>query len=286
MIKLWGRKSDLGGGMFVSRILPDRQKRMVGPFCFLDHMGPVVIQPHQETDVRPHPHIGLSTLTYLFQGRALHRDSLGTEALIEPGDVNWMTAGRGISHSERSIPEDKLKARTMEGLQLWVALPEDLEDCDPQFQHYDVTSIPFLETSESKITVVVGDEFGLSSPVKATSPLTLIIIESKQDMKFSFNHERFELGFYVAQGNATCANEGLETNQMLIFENGTIPEIQIKAQSKIVILGGEPFTHERHIWWNLVSTSKEKIESAKKKWSEGTFPMVPGETEFIPLPKI
>ncbi len=156
MIKLLGKEHDLGAGMVVHRILPNHQKRMVGPFCFLDHMGPVTVKPHQETDIRPHPHIGLSTLTYFFEGRSIHRDSLGTEALIAPGDVNWMTSGRGISHSERAHPEDRSKTRILEGLQLWVALPDDKEDIEPSFQHYDSKSIPTVESSESKITIVAG----------------------------------------------------------------------------------------------------------------------------------
>jgi redox-sensitive bicupin YhaK (pirin superfamily) len=286
MIKLLGRKSDLGGGMLVTRILPDRQKRMVGPFCFLDHMGPVTAKPNQETDVRPHPHIGLSTLTFLFEGRAIHRDSLGTEALITPGDVNWMTSGRGISHSERAHPEDRSKTRNLEGLQFWVALPDGKEEIDPSFQHYNSKMIPFTETDHSKITVVAGQGFGMSSPVKTTSPLVLFVIDAKLDHNIEFSNAGFELGLYVANGNAECAGEILETNQMLIFENGIIPTAKVKSGSRLVILGGETFQTPRHIWWNLVSSSKDRIEEAKKQWSEGTFPMVPGETEFIPLPKI
>lgn len=285
MIKLLGRKSDLGGGMLVSRILPDRHKRMVGPFCFLDHMGPVTALPHQETDVRPHPHIGLSTLTYLFQGRAIHRDSLGTEAEIKPGDVNWMTSGRGISHSERAHPEDRNKTRTLEGLQFWVALPDGQEDIAPSFQHYDESEIPFTETAQAKFTVIAGQGFNMTSPVVTTSPLVLIAIDAKQEFTINYSAPGFELGFYIANGTGECGGERIEAQQMLIFEDGTPPAIKVEANSRLVILGGKAFQTPRHIWWNLVSSSKEKIEDAKKSWENGTFPMVPGESEFIPLPK-
>jgi redox-sensitive bicupin YhaK (pirin superfamily) len=285
MIKLLGRKSDLGGGLFVTRILPDRQKRLVGPFCFLDHMGPVAIQPGQETDVKPHPHIGLSTLTYLFEGRIVHRDSLGTEALIEPGDVNWMTAGSGISHSERTHPDDRSIPRYLDGLQLWVALPDGEEETDPSFQHYDSSTIPSIDTERSKITLVAGSGFELTSPIKTISPLVLIIVDSKQDHDFEFSKPGFELGVAVSHGFAECDGESLESNQMLVFEDGIVPPIKVKANTRLIILGGSPFETSRHMWWNFVSSSKERIESAKKSWKAGTFPMVPGESEFIPLPK-
>ena len=285
MISLFGRESDLGGGLLVRRMLPDRKKRMVGPFCFLDHMGPVVAEPNQDTDVGPHPHIGLSTLTYLFSGRNIHRDSLGTEAMIEPGDVNWMTAGKGISHSERSHPEDRLKRRSLEGLQFWVALPDHLEDVDPSFQHYDSKQIPTQETEESVVRVVAGDGFGLRSPVVTTSDLVLIVIEAKKEFEFEFQSLGFELAVYLTEGTATVSEEPLLANQMFVFEDGKIPKTKVVANSRVIILGGKPFAAPKNIWWNLVSSSKEKIEEAKKAWKSGTFPMIPGETDRIPLPE-
>ncbi len=171
MIKIEGKKHDLGGGMIIHRILPDKKKRMVGPFCFLDHMGPIVITANQNTDVRPHPHIGLSTLTYLFEGNLVHRDSVGSVATIAPGEVNWMTAGRGISHSERTPDQDKTRERALHGLQFWVALPDGQEDIAPSFCHYTKDQIPVHENELRKITLIAGEAFELKSPVKTSSPL-------------------------------------------------------------------------------------------------------------------
>lgn len=282
MIKIEGRKTDLGDGMTVQRILPYRSKRMIGPFCFLDHMGPVTINPHQNTDVRPHPHIGLSTLTYLFEGHIIHRDSLGTVATIVPGEVNWMTAGKGISHSERSVPSELHQSRKLEGLQFWVALPDGQEDIDPSFSHYEKNQIPFHENETRKITVVAGEALNMKSPVITSSPLIFMIIEAYEDFNFEFSIRSFELAAYVANGEI---NNEIKTNQMLVFDENTKLSINIKKNSKIVIIGGPAFVTPRHMWWNFVSSSKEKIEIAKSQWKQGLFPAVPGETERIPLPE-
>lgn len=294
MILIQGKRHDLGGGFFINRLLPDRTKRMVGPFIFLDHMGPLTIQPNQNTDVRPHPHIGLSTLTYLFEGHMVHRDSLGVIADIAPGEVNWMTAGKGISHSERSLESEQSKVRTMHGLQFWVALPDDSEDCDPSFQHYEKSVIPRFEDADKSICVIAGDAFGLKSPVKTTSPLIFAEIKTKNDFDLNLKIEGFELALYVIKGSAQIENQNLlepenkkqiiAEIQMMVYENGGAAHAQIKAGSHVVIIGGKPFPNQKFIWWNLVSSSKEKIEKAKKDWAAGTFPKVPGETEFIPLP--
>ena len=285
MIIIDGKEHDLGGGMLVRRILPDRKKRMVGPFCFLDHMGPVAIAAKQNIDVRPHPHIGLSTLTYLLEGRMVHRDSLGKVATIEPGEVNWMTAGNGISHSERSHKDDFDKVRKMHGLQFWVALPDGKEDIDPSFQHYEANQIPKDENEVRSISLVVGESFGLKSPVIATSPMIFSFLKAKNDFSFDFSAPKFELALYVVSGSANFDGETINQYQMAVFEPGKFPKINVRAGTEVALVGGEPFETPRFIWWNLVSSSKEKIELAKQRWKTGQFPMVPGDTEFIPLPE-
>jgi redox-sensitive bicupin YhaK (pirin superfamily) len=285
MIQIIGKKSDLGGGMFIQRILPNVKKRMVGPFCFLDHMGPIMTEPGANTDVRPHPHIGLSTLTYLFEGRMVHRDSLGSVVEIEPGEVNWMTAGKGISHSERAPENEKGKPRRLHGLQFWVALPDGKEEIDPSFRHYNKNQIPFHENDERQITLVAGQGFGLESQVETSSPLIFANLYAKKDFKFELSMANFELAILVIKGSAQSENLEILENQMLVFEQGVPVKMDISKDCHFVLIGGEPFKTERHIWWNLVSSSREKIEEAKRRWKNGSFPMVPGETEFIPLPE-
>lgn len=285
MIHLKGKQNDLGGGLIIHRILPDRTKRMVGPFTFLDHMGPLTIEPDQNTDVRPHPHIGLSTLTYLYEGRIVHRDSLGSVAEITPGAVNWMTAGKGISHSERTHDTERSQRRSLHGMQFWVALPDYLEDCEPSFQHYTKAQIPSLETEEYSLSLITGNGFGLRSPVQTTSPMIFADIRAKKDFQFNVQIPGFELGAYLVLGTASNSEGELVTREMLISDVDQPLSLTVKQDTHFILIGGEPFKTPRHMWWNLVATSKEKIEDAKNRWQEGTFPMVPGETEFIPLPK-
>ena len=289
IIKLTGKPHDLGGGMTVTRIIPQAKKRMIGPFVFFDHMGPVDIKAGQNTDVRPHPHIGLSTFTYLIEGRMVHRDSLGTEMTIKPGDVNWMTAGRGIAHSERGHPDDKHIDHRLHGLQLWVALTDALEDTDPDFAHYDSTVIPRTSTAGCEISVVAGAAFGQASPVRTSSPLLLIEVKANSDsdaagrfLDIDFNN--FETGVYVIDGQVRIDDQVFVTHEMLYVAPHTAKRLQFDNTAHFVILGGEPFATPRFVWWNLVSSSREKIEHAKQSWKDGTFPMVPGETEFIPAP--
>lgn len=285
MIQLEGKVHDLGGGFIVRRILPQRTKRMVGPFTFLDHMGPVTTQPNQNTDVRPHPHIGLSTLTYLFEGRSVHRDSLGEHVVITPGDVNLMTSGNGIVHSERSHEDDRTISHTMHGLQFWIALPDHLEDCEPKFQNCPKDKIPFDENSDRKISIVVGTAFGKKSPVEQSSPSLFLEIHAKKDFIFENPCSDFELGIYVISGSLEYNSTLVTHHQMLIFEPHELKQIKISKDSHVAVVGGQAFQTPRHMWWNFVSSSKEKIEMAKKKWKERQFPEVPGETEFIPLPE-
>lgn len=278
-----GRQTDLGGGMMIHRILPSRLQRMVGPFIFLDHIGPVQIAAGQKTDVRPHPHIGLSTLTYLFEGRQVHRDSLGIEQVIVPGDVNWMTAGRGIAHSERAVPEDRSQERSFHGLQFWVALPDETEDQDPSFVHYPKSQIPELVFSEYSAQIIVGKFNGTSSPVKPSSEMVFVNFKTNTKCKIQFEYPEFELGVYLISGEIKVKDLELKTHQMKTFtESG---EVEASAGAHFILIGGRSFQTTRHIFWNFVSSSPEKIEAAKAAWKNRTFPQVPGESEFVPLPE-
>lgn len=285
IIKLSGKPHDLGGGMTVTRVLPAGKKRMVGPFAFFDHMGPVDIRAGQNIDVRPHPHIGLSTLTYLLEGRMVHRDSLGTEVTIVPGDVNWMTAGRGISHSERGHQDDKNSDHRMQGLQLWIALTDEQEDVAPSFDHYDSAVIPRSETATYQLSLVAGEAFGLKSPVKTSSPLILSVVKAKSVSGFfDVALNAFEIGIYVLAGQVQMLGQTLLAHEMLVLPPRLTARLNFDDQTHFVILGGEPFATPRYIWWNMVSSSREKIEAAKVRWKNGSFPMVPGDAEFIPAP--
>lgn len=285
MLQIQGKASDLGGGLVIHRILPNRAKRMVGPFTFLDHMGPLTASADQNTDVRPHPHIGLSTLTYLYAGRMLHKDSIGSVAEITPGEVNWMTSGKGISHSERTPDNEKGKERPLHGLQFWIALPDDLEDCEPSFQHYKKSQIPKVEHVQYSISVIVGEAFGKTSPVKTTSPMIFTDIKAKDDCEIKLKIKDFELAAYVLEGSLTFEENQVPKLEMIIADVNQELVLQVKKGTHFVIIGGIPFTTPRFMWWNLVSSSKEKIENAKRLWETRQFPQVPGETEFIPLPK-
>lgn len=285
ILKLIGKPHDLGGGMTVTRIIPQAKKRMIGPFIFFDHMGPVDIAPGQKIDVRPHPHIGLSTFTYLLEGRMVHKDSIGSDVTIKPGDVNWMTAGRGISHSERGHPDDRNIPHRLHGLQLWVALPDELEDAQPGFDHYDSSEIPRIETATHQLSVVAGQAFGLKSKVKTSSPLILAEIKSKSAYGFiDLDFPGFEIGIYVIAGQVQVVEQTIDVHEMLTLPVNSKTRLEFDDRAHFIILGGEPFQSPRFIWWNLVSSSREKIEVAKAKWKDGTFPTVPGDNEFIPAP--
>ncbi len=269
------REKDLGGFQ-VKRVLPYAKKRMVGPFIFLDQMGPARFDPGQGIDVRAHPHIGLSTLTYLFEGSLLHRDSLGFVQEIEPGAVNWMTAGSGISHSERSPLEKRKSTQAIYGLQFWVALPKEKEDCDPSFFHTPKKEIPEFSYQGAQIKLIAGEALGFRSPVKTHSPLFYLDLQLKKN-------DQIELPS-LGQETAVYFLNSRDAGKMIVFGNR---EFRFKAEedSHLILLGGEAFSEERHIWWNLVSSDTEKIEKAKERWEKNQFPMVPGESERIPLPK-
>lgn len=278
------REKDIG--VTVKRILPWMKKRMVGPFIFLDEMGPVKLHaPGEGMDVRPHPHIGLSTLTYLFEGIIRHKDSLGVEQLIVPGEVNWMTAGKGISHSEREPQEERLHERRIHGLQFWVALPVEFEDVAPSFHHYGLEEIPEEKNEAHEINIIAGEKDGKKSPLKAYSPLTFQVIRAKKEGRYAYENPSFELGLYVVKGSVTLNGETYPANKMIVLAPGSGIELTHSADALFAVIGGVPFPEPRYIWWNFVSSSQEKIELAKAAWKDGSFPQVPGDYEKIPLPE-
>lgn len=281
------RTRDLGGGFVVRRILPYMKKRMVGPFIFLDHMGPVPLDEHQAMDVRPHPHIGLSTVTYLFEGRALHRDSLGSHQVIEPGAINWMTAGRGIAHSERTPPEMRIKdGGRLHGLQCWVALPREHEETEPAFSHHPADTLPEFEVQGARLKLLVGSLYGRKSPVPAFSDIFYAELKMNAGERLRFEGAGRESGLYVVDGSAAIGETAVGPGTLAIGRLGADYEIEVTAPLHAMMLGGAPLTEPREIWWNFVSSSKERIEVAKREWREGKFPKVPGdEVEFIPLPR-
>lgn len=278
-----GRRRELGGGFAVRRVLPSAQKQMVGPFIFFDHMGPVALAAGEGLDVRPHPHINLATVTYLFHGEILHRDSLGSEQLIRPGEVNWMTAGRGIVHSERSPAAERKSGARVHGLQLWVALPEEHEEIEPAFEHTPSKDIPAYERDGVKMRIIAGSAYGTRSPVRVLSPLFYVDAELERGAELRLPDEHEERAIYLVEGALESDGRAQQPGTMRVFERG-IETVKALEPSRIMILGGAPLG-ERHIWWNFVSSSAERLERAKKDWAEERFPLIPGDSaERIPLP--
>jgi redox-sensitive bicupin YhaK (pirin superfamily) len=277
------RAKDLGG-MPISRVLPWVKKRMVGPFIFLDHMGPVHFDKEHNINVNAHPHIGLSTLTYLFQGRIHHKDSLGSSVEIVPGEVNWMTAGRGISHSEKAVSSDKGHETDLHGLQFWVALPDHLEDIEPSFYNFKNNQIPKICSNEAEIDVVVGHYKDQTSPVKSYSPLVFFNIMALDDFQFEYDSIDFEVGLYLITGSVQIDDIIYKNYELIVFEPGSKISAHIPKDSHCVLIGGEKFEHPKLVWWNFVSSSKDKIEEARKNWNSGNFPQVPGEVEKFIAP--
>jgi redox-sensitive bicupin YhaK (pirin superfamily) len=282
-IVLEGKPRELGG-FSVRRVLPSIHRRRVGPFVFFDHMGPFSIAPGRLVDVRPHPHIGLATVTYLFEGEIVHRDSLGSKQTIVPGDVNWMTSGRGIVHSERTDPAAVARGGTAHGLQCWVGLPKSDEECDPTFTHYPSASIPSTTLSGVPVRVVIGAAYGVASPVRVASPT--LFVEAVLDSAATLDPPRAqELAVYVVSGAARCDDISFGPGTMLVFRDDARPPLHADAPTRLVFVGGEPLDGERHVYWNFVSSDKARIEQAKTDWKERRFPIVPGdEHDFIPLP--
>ena len=273
-------------GFPVRRLLPSVARRLVGPFIFFDHMGPAALAPGEGMDVRPHPHIGLATVTYLFEGEIVHRDSLGSCRPIRPGDINWMTAGRGIVHSERTSQELRRSGSRANGLQLWVALPLAHEEAEPAFHHHPAHTLPALEQAGARICVLAGRAYGVESPVRTFSPLFYvdIVMTVGCDLPVPSAHE--ERAVYVVEGAVACGAERAEPGRMLVFTPGADVRLRAETASRVVLIGGAPIDGNRHIWWNFVASSKERIERAKRDWKDGRFPKVPGDdVEFVPLPE-
>lgn len=278
------RPSNIGNFM-VGRLLPFREKRMVGPFSFIDHMGPAAMNDHQNIDIAPHPHIGLSTLTYLFEGSIMHKDGLGTEIEIKPGQVNWMTAGKGIAHSERTPEYLRHTDKMLHGLQIWVALPKHLEQMDPEFFHADANELPAWQDEGVSYKLIAGKAFGYQSPIPVYSPLYLIELKSEKKTSLSIGSELFgESGIYILDGGIESEGNVFGPKQLLVAKDSSLCEFTLLENTTIYIFGGDPFPEERFIYWNFVATSKELIEAAKEKWLAQQFDPVPGETEFVPLP--
>jgi redox-sensitive bicupin YhaK (pirin superfamily) len=278
------RARDLGG-FEVRRALPSAQRQMVGPFIFFDQMGPAELVPGKGIDVRPHPHIGLATVTYLFDGTIVHRDSLGSIQAITPRDVNWMTAGRGIVHSERSDPEIRKRREKLFGIQLWVALPKRDEETEPAFTHYASATLPVVDGEGKTIRVIVGSLFGKTSPVKTLSGMFYAdaILQPKASLSIEPEHE--ERAVYLVEGSVEIAGQTFESGRLLVFASGNNISVKASGPTRMLLLGGEPMDGPRHIWWNFVSSSLDRIEQAKADWKAGRFARVPGDAEFIPLPE-
>jgi hypothetical protein len=273
------------GGFRVRRALPSIARRMVGPFVFLDQMGPARFEPGQGIDVRPHPHIGLATVTYLLEGSMFHRDSLGSAQDIVPGDVNWMTAGRGIAHSERSSPESRATARPMTGIQSWIALPKDFEETEPGFFHHAGATLPVLTDTGVHVRIIAGTAYGAASPVRVFSPTLYVDASLAAGRSLKLPDEHAERSVYVLSGRVEIAGEEFAEGRLLIFRPGDHISLLALSDARFIIAGGEPLDGPRHLWWNFVSSSKERIEQAKADWKAGRFALVPDdEQEFIPLP--
>lgn len=272
------------GDMVVGRVLPSVARRMIGPFIFFDHMGPADLAPGHGLDVRPHPHIGLATVTYLFEGEIIHRDSLGSHQAIRPGDINWMTAGGGIVHSERTGAERRAEGSRLNGLQLWVALPTAHEETAPQFHHHPAATLPSVEVAGAQVRVLAGEVYGRCSPVATFSPLFYADVVLSPGVELPLTEAYAERAAYVIDGRLSCAGEPAGPGRMLVFTRGASITLRAERTTRVALLGGEPLG-QRHIYWNFVSSSLERIEQAKRDWREGRFPTVPGdEHEFIPLP--
>ncbi|GAA4278740.1 pirin family protein [Aquimarina mytili] len=279
------RSRDIGD-FLVGRLIPFRKKRMVGPFIFIDHMGPALIKKGNYMDVDQHPHIGLSTLTYMLEGELMHQDSIGTNQRISPGSVNWMVAGKGVTHTERT-PHDLRDGRefTAHGYQIWVALPKELEDIEPEFHHIDVKDLPSWSDSGAHYRLIAGKGYGHTSPLPVHSDLFMVEIKTEELYELKIKGElQGEIGICIVKGAIEACDDHIEEGNMLVSKIEDSCFITLKPNTHVLLFGGEPFTEERHIFWNFVSTSKEKIEGAKKQWQNHEFPVVPNDTTYIPLP--
>jgi redox-sensitive bicupin YhaK (pirin superfamily) len=274
------------GGFKVHRALPSAQRQMVGPFIFLDHFGPVVFRAGAAPNVRPHPHIGLATLTYLLEGEMVHRDSVGSVETIRAGDVNWMTAGSGIVHSERSPANVQAQGGSMFGQQIWVALPKAMEEMQPGFSNHPKGALPGLEADGVSLTVIAGEALGQRSPVPVYSDLMYVDAVLKSGARLQVPPDHIERAVFIVSGEIEVAGqtETFDDGQLVVFKPGAEIVLLARRDAHLMLVGGEPFSEPRHIYWNFVSSSKERIEQAKDDWRHARFPEIAGETEFIPLP--
>jgi redox-sensitive bicupin YhaK (pirin superfamily) len=274
------------GGFAVRRTLPAPQRRLVGPFVFWDHMGPASLEPGHGMDVRPHPHIGLATVTYLFEGEIVHKDTLGSDQAIRPGAVNWMTAGRGIAHSERTGPEVRKRGSRVHGIQSWVALPLDREEMEPRFEHHPANTIPEVSRDGVRLRVLAGAAYGLDAPARIASPTFYVEATMPAGARLVLPEDHEERAAYVVDGEVACDGEAIDEGAMAVFQPRVEAVVQARRPSRVMLLGGAPIGGSRHIWWNFVSSSQERIEQAKRDWTEGRFGKIPGDdVEFVPLPE-
>ena len=289
MIPITGKAHDLGDGFFVTRLLPQVQRRSIGPFVFFDYFGPVTFAPGKGIDVRPHPHIGLATITYLFDGSQMHRDTVGSVQEIRPGDVNWMTAGRGIAHSERTGDDVRAAGHRMHGIQSWIGLPQADEEAPPSFQHFARADLPEREEKGVTLRLIAGEAFGLKSPVKTFSPIFYADARFEAGSALHYPAEHEERALLIIEGEVHIGVEEIEVHgpgAMLALEPGEEVTLYTDAPARVMLLGGAPLDGPRHIWWNFVSSDKERIERAKQEWKDGKFGTIPGDDqEFIPLPE-
>ncbi len=282
---LAGFSHNLGDGFHVHRVLPPKSHRAVGPFVFMDHFGPLTMAADKAMDVRPHPHIGLATVSYLWQGRIEHRDGLGNVQIIEPGDVNWMRAGKGIVHSERTAAEDRGKPQAMHGLQLWVALPLEHEQDEPMFEHTDASALPQLEIANATVRIVAGSAWGKRSPVSVQSELFYVDAHLPAGAELPLPDEYPQRAAYLIEGEAEVGGEALRQRELALFAPGKERHIRATSDAHVVLLGGVPLDAPRYLWWNFVASSEAKLEQARQAWREQRWPMVAGDDEFIPLPE-
>jgi redox-sensitive bicupin YhaK (pirin superfamily) len=280
---LESRQRDLGG-FTVRRVLPATERQMIGPFIFFDHLGPTRFAPGFGIDVRPHPHIALATVTYLFAGSLEHRDSLGSVREIRPGDVNWMSAGHGIAHSERTPRAARASGEDVHGIQSWVALPDGQEDGRPTFGHYPASSLPRRVGDGVDLAIVAGEAFGLRSPVETLWPTLYVHAQFASGATLEVAADQTERAVYVVQGEFAIGDQLVTPGQLAVLEPGAKIALHSPGASRAMLLGGEKFPTPRYIWWNFVASSQQRIERAKQRWERQEFPAVPGETEFIPLP--
>ena len=279
------RTHDLGDGFVVRRAVPSLQARSIGPFVFVDHMGPAMFEPGRGMNVRPHPHIGLATVTYLWEGAIHHRDTLGSDQVIHPGDVNWMTAGRGIAHSERTPDAERRQGHTAHGMQTWVALPRAHEETAPAFFHHPAASLPQQRRGGVFLRVIAGRGFGEESPVQVFADTYNVALDLAPETELSIDDSHAERAIYVLDGQLQVDGADIPPQHLLVFDRATRPRLRAKTPVKAMLLGGEPLDGPRHLWWNFVSSSNERIEQAKADWQAGCFGTIPGDdAEFIPLP--